>query len=51
MQATVERVLKVLSEENKDVRKAEWSNKEVNIHPCQPFLPFRFGDEKERLLD
>ncbi|EPQ54146.1 hypothetical protein GLOTRDRAFT_100492 [Gloeophyllum trabeum ATCC 11539] len=29
--ATVEKVLKVLSEENKDVRKAEWSNKEIDV--------------------
>ncbi|KAG6864089.1 hypothetical protein C0991_012565 [Blastosporella zonata] len=29
--ATVEKVLKVLTEDNKDVRKAEWNNKEVII--------------------
>lgn len=27
--ATTEKILKVLSDENKDVRKAEWTNKEV----------------------
>ena len=30
-QATVEKIYKVLTEENKDVRKAEWNNKEVCI--------------------
>lgn len=35
--ATTEKVLKMLSEENKDVRKAEWTNKEVcSIPPTCP---------------
>jgi len=29
--ATTEKVLKVLSDENKDVRKAEWTNKEIDV--------------------
>jgi len=29
--ATTEKVLKVLSEENKDVRKTEWTNKEIDV--------------------
>ena len=35
-EATTEKVLKVLSEENKDVRKAEWTNKEVCRIPLIP---------------
>ena len=35
-QATTEKVLKVLSEENKDVRKVEWTNKEVRHDPTSP---------------
>ena len=31
LQATVEKVLKCLTEDNKDVRKGEWTNKEVNF--------------------
>ncbi|KAJ2918437.1 hypothetical protein MD484_g1911, partial [Candolleomyces efflorescens] len=30
-QATVEKIYKVLTEENKDVRKAEWNNKEIDV--------------------
>ncbi|KAG6817176.1 hypothetical protein H0H87_011877 [Tephrocybe sp. NHM501043] len=31
LKATVEKVLKVLTEDNKDARKAEWSNKEIDV--------------------
>lgn len=32
--ATVEKIYKVLTEENKDVRKGTWTNKEVSSVPC-----------------
>lgn len=39
--ATVERILVTLTEENKDVRKGTWTNKEVSIRFCfHFFLPF-----------
>lgn len=34
-QDTVAKVLEVLSVQNKDVRKAEWNNKEVSFHPFE----------------
>ena len=42
-EATTEKVLKVLSDENKDVRKAEWTNKEV----C--YIPFIPGDLNQHI--
>jgi hypothetical protein len=39
LQAVVEKVLKVLTVDQKDIRKADWNNKEVGI--MTPFiLPF-----------
>lgn len=37
---TVEKALKALTEENKDIRKVDWTNKEVGAHflPCSPNL-------------
>jgi ribosome-binding ATPase YchF (GTP1/OBG family) len=32
--ATVEKIYKILTEENKDVRKGTWTNKEVSAVPC-----------------
>jgi obg-like ATPase 1 len=50
-QATTEKILKVLSEDGKDVRKADWNNKEVSSRTSS--LPFLFMfvscDEKERI--
>ncbi|TFK47743.1 GTP-binding protein YchF [Heliocybe sulcata] len=46
--ATVEKVLKTLTEESKDVRKAEWTNKEASCCPSHPSsLLRRFCDDKE----
>ena len=40
-QATVEKVLKCLNEDKKDVRKGDWTNKEVNhLISLPPALPF-----------
>ena len=38
LQATVEKVLKTLSEDAKDVRKCDWSNKEVSSTRFPPLL-------------
>ena len=42
LQATVEKVLKCISEDNKDVRKGEWGNKEVSTREnvFSPILHF-----------
>lgn len=42
LQATVEKILKCVKDDNKDVRKATWSNKEVglNAHLSIPLTPF-----------
>ena len=45
-EATVQKVLKHLQEE-KDVRKGDWTNKEVNIPPSPSFLHPLFCDDKE----
>lgn len=50
---TVEKALKALTEDNKDIRKIEWTNKEVSPCPTLPFscAPFRtiplLHDDKE----
>jgi hypothetical protein len=36
--AVVEKILKVLTVENKDIRKAEWNNKEVSSSPNFGYL-------------
>ena len=33
-QATIEKVLKTLTVDAKDIRKADWNNKEVSTHEC-----------------
>jgi obg-like ATPase 1 len=38
--ATVERILKCLTEDNRDVRKGTWNNKEVSNDVCHPSPPF-----------
>ena len=42
----MEKVLKTVNDDQKDVRKAEWTNKEVSLAIDRPFY-----DEKEQLLD
>lgn len=51
VQATVEKVLKTLSEDNKDVRKADWNNKEVRLIPCVAISATLLHEEKEHLLE
>jgi hypothetical protein len=48
-QATVEKILKVLTVDSKDVRKADWNNKEVGdvSSSCRRILAFH--DEKEHI--
>jgi len=41
-QGTVEKVWKCLTEENKDVRKGSWTNKEVRPLVLRPPLPSHF---------
>ena len=49
--AITERILAVLTEEGKDVRKAEWNNKEVRID-CHFLGSLRFiGRQRAHLLD
>lgn len=44
LQATVEKVLKCLTEDSKDVRKGEWTNKEVSFSASRNFeLSFPFS--------
>jgi hypothetical protein len=39
LQATVEKVLKCLNDDKKDVRKGDWTNKEVSRSSYSPFFP------------
>lgn len=48
LQATVEKVLKTLTVDSKDVRKGEWTNKEASFFPS---FQLRFCDEQEQVLD
>lgn len=51
-QATVEKVLKTISEDNKDVRKGTWNAKEVGAFLyCLFYIMYWFCDEKEQLLE
>lgn len=38
-QAIVEKILKTLTVDNKDIRKGDWTNKEVRIWPGKWFSP------------
>ena len=53
-QATVEKVLKFISEDKKDVRKGDWSNKEVSstrflLHPPLPCISVALMIKSSRL--
>lgn len=47
----MEKIHKVLTVDNKDVRKAEWTNKEVNTSICfHPIFSFAFCVMKKSVL-
>lgn len=53
-QATVEKIYKCLTEDNKDVRKGEWNNKEVRLLSIvigQAFLLLPYMKRKSTPLD
>jgi hypothetical protein len=52
-QATVEKVLKFLGEDKKDVRKGDWTNKEVSLLTSplsRPFLVHSFPEMTKSML-
>jgi hypothetical protein len=50
-QITVEKILKTLTVDGKDVRKADWTNKEVNSPYPLSCVTSQLDDEKEHPLD
>jgi len=48
-QATVEKILKCLGEDKKDVRKGDWTNKEVRLDFPSPSPTFLVLDDKEHV--